>query len=133
MSPSQFEKINGHFPTVGKIPGAVLGYKAGCLCDCSGESVAMWVVDRTEQGALKALLRDVLSKHGRIVFGHARWECEECGSGGVPLQADHIHPRSHGRDDRVSNLSAKCELCHRKKTGDLQFGNIHRVDTRETE
>jgi hypothetical protein len=33
----------------------------------------------------------------------------------VPLQIEHIHPRSKGGSDRVSNLTLACEPCNQKK------------------
>jgi hypothetical protein len=33
----------------------------------------------------------------------------------VPLQVEHIHPRSKGGSDRVSNLTLACEPCNRRK------------------
>lgn len=48
--------------------------------------------------------------------------CSKCGSKGS-VELDHIKPRSHGRDDRVSNLQllgVHCG-CHAKKTGNVQW------------
>lgn len=41
--------------------------------------------------------------------------CAYCGKTGVPLQVDHIRPRSRGGSDRVSNLTLACEPCNRRK------------------
>lgn len=41
--------------------------------------------------------------------------CAYCGKQGVPLQVEHIHPRSRGGTNRVSNLTLACEPCNRKK------------------
>ncbi|MFZ3493824.1 RNA-guided endonuclease IscB [Streptomyces sp. 5.8] len=48
----------------------------------------------------------------------AKWEraCAYCGATGVPLNIDHIHPRSRGGSDRVSNLTTACIPCNEKKS-----------------
>ncbi|EGJ29703.1 MULTISPECIES: RNA-guided endonuclease IscB [Moorena] len=42
-------------------------------------------------------------------------ECAYCGKQNVPLQIEHIHPKSCGGSDRVSNLCLACEKCNRRK------------------
>ncbi|NEO89746.1 MAG: HNH endonuclease [Moorea sp. SIO3G5] len=42
-------------------------------------------------------------------------ECAYCGKKGVPLQVEHIHPKSKGGSDRVSNLCIACEKCNQRK------------------
>lgn len=42
-------------------------------------------------------------------------ECAYCGAKGVPLEIDHIHPRSRGGTDRVSNLTLACRACNQAK------------------
>jgi hypothetical protein len=42
----------------------------------------------------------------------ANYRCSNCGKGG-PLQIHHIVFRSHGRVDKIENLSARCIDCHR--------------------
>jgi 5-methylcytosine-specific restriction endonuclease McrA len=46
-----------------------------------------------------------------------RWgrECAYCGAENVPLEIDHIHPRSKGGSDRVSNLTLACRPCNQRK------------------
>jgi len=56
-----------------------------------------------------------------------KWErkCAYCGKTGVPLQVEHIIPRSRGGSDRVSNLTLSCERCNLHK-GDrtaAEFGH----------
>ncbi|WP_327252502.1 RNA-guided endonuclease IscB [Streptomyces sp. NBC_01244] len=48
----------------------------------------------------------------------AKWgrSCAYCGTTGVPLNIDHIHPRSRGGSDRVSNLTTACVPCNEKKS-----------------
>lgn len=45
-------------------------------------------------------------------FGRA---CSYCGATGVPLNIDHIRPRSRGGSDRVSNLTLACIPCNQAK------------------
>ncbi|GES20856.1 hypothetical protein Aple_037520 [Acrocarpospora pleiomorpha] len=45
-------------------------------------------------------------------FGRA---CLYCGITGVPLNIDHVHPRSKGGSDRVSNLVLACIPCNQAK------------------
>ncbi|NEP49201.1 MAG: HNH endonuclease [Moorea sp. SIO3C2] len=42
-------------------------------------------------------------------------ECAYCGQQNIPLQIEHIHPKSFGGSDRVSNLSLACEKCNQRK------------------
>jgi 5-methylcytosine-specific restriction endonuclease McrA len=49
----------------------------------------------------------LLEKWGRI--------CAYCGGTGVPLQVEHIVPRTRGGSDRVSNLTLACEPCNQRK------------------
>ena len=41
--------------------------------------------------------------------------CAYCGKTDVPLQVEHIVPRSKGGTDRVSDLTLACEPCNRRK------------------
>ncbi|GAA0827011.1 RNA-guided endonuclease IscB [Streptosporangium amethystogenes subsp. fukuiense] len=47
----------------------------------------------------------------------AKWgrTCAYCGASGVPLNLDHIHPRSRGGSDRISNLTLACIGCNQTK------------------
>src|SRR5436190_3965649 len=42
-------------------------------------------------------------------------QCAYCGRSAVPLQLEHIHPRSKGGTDRLSNLTLSCEKCNLAK------------------
>ncbi|NEO35572.1 MAG: HNH endonuclease [Moorea sp. SIOASIH] len=42
-------------------------------------------------------------------------ECTYCGKKSVPLQIEHIRPKSKGGSDRVSNLCLACEKCNQRK------------------
>ncbi|WP_240778158.1 RNA-guided endonuclease IscB, partial [Nonomuraea basaltis] len=44
-----------------------------------------------------------------------RRRCAYCGVSGVPLNIDHIHPRSRGGSDRISNLAVACIGCNQAK------------------
>jgi 5-methylcytosine-specific restriction endonuclease McrA len=43
-------------------------------------------------------------------------KCAYCGAENVPLEIDHIHPRSKGGSDRVSNLAVACHDCNQRKS-----------------
>jgi len=49
----------------------------------------------------------LLEKFGR--------KCVYCGKENIPLQIEHIRPKSRGGTDRVSNLTLACEACNQKK------------------
>ncbi|MCJ0870552.1 RNA-guided endonuclease IscB [Streptomyces sp. AP-93] len=51
----------------------------------------------------------------------AKWRrsCAYCGITGVPLNIDHIHPRSRSGSDRISNLCTACIPCNEKKSNQL--------------
>ncbi len=42
-------------------------------------------------------------------------KCAYCGAENVPLTIDHIHPRSKGGSNRVSNLTLSCFPCNQRK------------------
>lgn len=41
--------------------------------------------------------------------------CLYCSTQGVPLQIEHIYPKSKGGSDRISNLGLACQACNQKK------------------
>lgn len=41
--------------------------------------------------------------------------CAYCGTSGVPLQIEHIHPKARGGSNRISNLTLSCQDCNQKK------------------
>ncbi|WP_228579692.1 RNA-guided endonuclease IscB [Acidiferrobacter thiooxydans] len=41
--------------------------------------------------------------------------CAYCGAHNTPLEIDHIHPKSQGGSDRVSNLTIACHDCNQRK------------------
>ena len=42
-------------------------------------------------------------------------KCVYCNADNLPLQIEHIHPRSKGGSNRVSNLTLACEPCNQRK------------------
>lgn len=62
-----------------------------------------------QQGELAGyeLKEYLLQKWGR--------KCAYCGKENVPLEVEHIHCRSKGGTDRVSNLTLSCVPCNQKK------------------
>ncbi len=47
--------------------------------------------------------------------------CAYCGAQNVPLEVEHIQPRSKGGSDRVSNLTMACHSCNQAKgNGDIR-------------
>ncbi|MCC3443726.1 MULTISPECIES: RNA-guided endonuclease IscB [unclassified Microcoleus] len=68
-------------------------------------------IDGTEyqQGELMGYeMREyLLQKWGR--------KCAYCGVENVPLEVEHIHPKSKGGSDRVSNLTLACHTCNQAK------------------
>ena len=52
-----------------------------------------------------------------------KWDrtCAYCGAQNVPLEVEHIQPRSKGGSDRVSNLTMACHSCNQAKgNGDIR-------------
>lgn len=52
-----------------------------------------------------------------------KWDrkCTYCKAENVPLQVEHIHPKSKGGSNRISNLCLACEPCNLKKgTQDIE-------------
>ncbi|NWH07010.1 HNH endonuclease, partial [Desulfobacter latus] len=46
-----------------------------------------------------------------------KWDrtCAYCGKTDIPLEIEHIVPKSKGGSNRVSNLTLACRACNRKK------------------
>lgn len=46
-----------------------------------------------------------------------KWDrtCVYCSTKNVPLQIEHIHPKSKNGSDRISNLTLACQCCNQKK------------------
>lgn len=54
-------------------------------------------------------------------------QCVYCGATGIPLQIEHIVPKSRGGSSRVSNLTLSCEACNQLKANRTaaEFGHPH--------
>ena len=52
-------------------------------------------------------------------------KCTYCGKKDIPLEIEHIIPKSRGGTDRVSNLTISCHKCNQKKSNKtaLEFGH----------
>ncbi|MEI2583096.1 RNA-guided endonuclease IscB [Scytonema sp. PRP1] len=63
-----------------------------------------------QQGTLAGytIREALLEKWGR--------QCAYCTAKDVPLQIEHIHPKSKGGSDRFANLTLACEKCNKKKS-----------------
>lgn len=62
-----------------------------------------------QQGILQGVeIREyLLEKWGR--------KCVYCNAVGIPLEIDHIHPKSKGGSDRIGNLTIACRPCNQSK------------------
>lgn len=54
--------------------------------------------------------------------------CVYCDAQGMPLEVDHIHPKSRGGSDRVSNLAIACHDCNQSK-GNMPLASFLQGDT----
>lgn len=62
-----------------------------------------------QQGTLQGyeVRQYLLEKFGR--------KCVYCGEQGVPLQVEHIHPKSKGGSNSITNLTLSCQKCNQDK------------------
>lgn len=61
-----------------------------------------------------------------------KWErkCAYCGVENVPLEVEHIHPKSEGGTNRVSNLTIACHECNQVKGNrDIKYFLAKKPDT----
>jgi 5-methylcytosine-specific restriction endonuclease McrA len=65
-----------------------------------------------------------LKEYLLLKWGH---QCAYCKRTGVPLQVEHLVPKSRGGSHRVSNLTLACERCNQKKGNKTarEFGFPH--------
>lgn len=71
---------------------------------------------RRRCAALKDLQeRDSYRRFRSMVLSRDGERCSYCGAVGVPLQLDHIHPRSKGGSDEPDNLTPACKPCNTSK------------------
>jgi hypothetical protein len=90
-------------PVVGHQHGALVKFDTQLLQDAEISGVAY------QQGELQGYeVREyLLEKWGR--------RCAYCHATGVPLQIEHLIPRSRSGSDRVSSLTLACERCNQNK------------------
>ena len=50
-----------------------------------------------------------------IIFQRDNHTCVYCGSQNTPLHCDHVHPRSKGGSDELTNLVTACQFCNISK------------------
>jgi len=60
----------------------------------------------------------------------AKWQrqCAYCHTSGIPLQVEHLTPKSRGGSDRASNLVIACDPCNKRKGSQTaeEFGYVRR-------
>ena len=132
LSTHRLEVQNGHATTVRHVfyEQEAPGFIAECVCNCGAYKITLSACGTTEQLALENLREMVYAEHSQIVFERAGWKCEDCGSV-APLTAHHQIFRSHGRDDRITNLRALDQRCHERRHKERQSveeQNVRSVD-----
>lgn len=84
---------------------------------------------KDEADALEKLVDAVYKIHCEIVRRRQQFRCSGC-SKLVGLSVHHRIFRSHGRDDRLSNLTALCNDCHeRQHKSKEKHGGINQAGT----
>ena len=87
------------------------------------ESISLELVKFDTQAMVNAEISGIEYSQGELVGAEVRdyllekWlrACAYCGVTEVPLQIEHIHPKSKGGSNRLSNLTLACEPCNIKK------------------
>lgn len=72
-------------------------------------------------------LKGIEYQHGTLAGAEvreyllAKWKhsCAYCGRTGIPLNIEHLQPRSRGGSDRISNLAIACIECNQSKGSQL--------------
>jgi 5-methylcytosine-specific restriction endonuclease McrA len=81
-------------------------------------------VPRFDTQALENSEIEALEYQRGTLFGRELWEyllekwgrkCAYCDAGNVPLEAEHIEPKTRGGSNRVSNLTLSCHPCNQNK------------------
>jgi 5-methylcytosine-specific restriction endonuclease McrA len=86
-------------------------------------SISMELVRFDTQALQNPEISGVEYQHGELAGYEVReyllekWQrrCAYCGAENVPLEVEHIQPRSRGGTDRVSNLCLACGKCNQAK------------------
>ena len=90
---------------------------------CSIDTISQELVKFDTQLMENAEISGVEYQQGELAGYEVRqyllekWEreCAYCGEGGIPLEIEHILPKSRGGSNRVSNLTLACRTCNEKK------------------
>lgn len=102
---------------------------------CPVTSLAMELVKFDTQALVNPEIKGLEYQQGALVGYEVReyllekWshKCAYCGATDVPLQVEHILPKSRGGGDRVSNLTLACGPCNQRKGNQTaaEFGFPH--------
>ena len=102
---------------------------------CNVRSISMELVRFDTQKMVNPDVSGVEYQQGELVGYEVRgyllekWErkCVYCDTTGVPLQIEHIVPKSRGGSNRISNLTLACESCNKAKNNKTaaEFGHPH--------
>ena len=90
---------------------------------CPVRAISVELVRFDTQALVDPEIRGVAYQQGELLGYEVReyllekWgrTCAYCGATGVPLQVEHIVPRTRGGSDRVSNLTLACGPCNQRK------------------
>jgi 5-methylcytosine-specific restriction endonuclease McrA len=90
---------------------------------CPIHAISVELVRFDTQALVDPEIRGVEYQQGELLGYEVReyllekWgrTCTYCRATGVPLQVEHIVPRTRGGSDRVSNLTLACEPCNQRK------------------
>jgi 5-methylcytosine-specific restriction endonuclease McrA len=99
---------------------------------CPIRAISLELVRFDTQALVDPEIRGVEYQQGELLGYEVReyllekWgrTCAYCGATGVPLQVEHIVPRTRGGSDRVSNLTLACAPCNQHKGAQtaVEFG-----------
>jgi 5-methylcytosine-specific restriction endonuclease McrA len=102
---------------------------------CPIRAISVELVRFDTQALVDPEIRGVEYQQGELMGYEVReyllekWSrtCVYCGATGLPLQVEHIVPRTRGGSDRVSNLTLACEQCNQRKGAQTaaEFGFPH--------
>jgi 5-methylcytosine-specific restriction endonuclease McrA len=102
---------------------------------CPVRAISVELVRFDTQALVDPEIRGVAYQQGELLGYEVReyllekWgrTCAYCGATGVPLQVEHIVPRTRGGSDRVSNLTLACDPCNKRKGSHTatEFGFPH--------
>ena len=112
LAPSIQHKLNTHIKMIDKVkeilPISQINIEVATFDTQKMQNPEIKGVEY-QQGELKGyeIKEYLLKKWNRI--------CAYCGKTNVPLEVEHIVPKSRGGSDRVSNLTIACNKCNQKK------------------